>query len=386
MSTAPSLRESRAKRPSTIPTRLLLPSPPAPLEHVASAAPAEAAPASGPPLDPAALFDLRKQPGYYNAAEKVALLRRAKKQPHDELWVDFRASDVQLRLAAAGVTLIEGPWTWQASVAGQPLAAAGAWRESCWNRDADCDYLEIELPLAGGWKLDRQFLLARKDRFLFVADALIGPAAGASGQPTNGSPRPGPPAGSAAEIHYAASLPLADSIAFAPANQTREAWLVGRSGLPRRTSTRDVASSRPPGPAPQAGPTGKRRATLIAPALAEWRAEFCHADLTAEDGRLMLRQASLGCHLYAPLFVDLDPARCRRAVTWRRLTVAEHLHIVPRDVAVAYRVQVGREQWLFYRSLAPRGNRTFLGQNYSSEFVCTRFRADGTAKDILAIE
>ena len=66
--------------------------------------------------------------------------------------------------------------------------------------------------------------------------------------------------------------------------------------------------------------------------------------------------------------------------------MTKHFHSDPPEGLITYRVQVGREQWLFYRSLAPRGNRTFLGQNYSSEFVCTRFRPDGTAKDILAIE
>jgi hypothetical protein len=42
----------------------------------------------------------------------------------------------------------------------------------------------------------------------------------------------------------------------------------------------------------------------------------------------------------------------KRPLTWRRITVAENLALVPREVAAAYRVQVGREQWLFYRSLA----------------------------------
>jgi hypothetical protein len=73
-------------------------------------------------------------------------------------------------------------------------------------------------------------------------------------------------------------------------------------------------------------------------------------------------------------------------VTWRQLTVGESLNVVSRDVAAGYRVQIGKSQWLIYRSLGTRGNRTVLGQNFSSEFVVARFRPDGTAEKLLEIE
>ena len=37
------------------------------------------------------------------------------------------------------------------------------------------DYLELEMHYSGGWKLQRQLLMAREDHFLFAADALLGP-------------------------------------------------------------------------------------------------------------------------------------------------------------------------------------------------------------------
>lgn len=73
-------------------------------------------------------------------------------------------------------------------------------------------------------------------------------------------------------------------------------------------------------------------------------------------------------------------------VTWRQLTVAEDRLIVPRDVAVGYRVQIGRAQWLFYRSLAECGNRTLLGQNLVSEFLAARFGRNGIAEPLMEIE
>jgi len=59
---------------------------------------------------------------------------------------------------------------------------------------------------------------------------------------------------------------------------------------------------------------------------------------------------------------------------------------VPRDRAVGYRVQFGRQNWLIYRTLDPRGNRTVLGQNFSSEFVCCRMLKTGKTESIIEIE
>ena len=78
------------------------------------------------------------------------------------------------------------------------------------------------------------------------------------------------------------------------------------------------------------------------------------------------------------LFIDLEPTRFKQFVTWRKLTVGENLEVVPRDIAVGYRVQNGLQQWMFYRVLAGRGNRTVLGYNTSYEFGCQRFLPNGT--------
>jgi hypothetical protein len=66
--------------------------------------------------------------------------------------------------------------------------------------------------------------------------------------------------------------------------------------------------------------------------------------------------------------------------------VAEQLAIQPRDVAVAYRVQSGSDQFAIYRSLAKKANRTFLGQNLVHEFFAARFKSDGTTQTLLEIE
>jgi len=296
--------------------------------------------ATAPRPDLKTLFDLRQKPGYYNAAAKAALLRRAKPAPHDELFVDFSRAQCHVELRGGGHTLLDGAWTVQPTAGGQPLEPVGRWQESCWETDEAYDYLEIEVPLSGGWRLERQMLLARQDRFVLLADALVGP-------------------NDPCELHYTGALPLAAHAAFRPAAETREGWLETKN---------------------------RRRATVVPLALPEWRAEFVHAELSASGGRLSLEQKALGKNLYAPLWIDLDPRRLKRPLTWRRITVAENLAIVPRDVAAAYRVQAGRKQWLVYRSLAKPGNRSVLGHNTCYEFVCRRILANGDTEAIVEIE
>jgi hypothetical protein len=84
--------------------------------------------------------------------------------------------------------------------------------------------------------------------------------------------------------------------------------------------------------------------------------------------------------------IDLKRKRTGKPLTWRRLTVAEERRVQPADRAVGYRVQIGRKQWLVYRSLAPIANRTVLGKNLSSEFLVARFNQDGECDPILEIE
>jgi hypothetical protein len=308
-------------------------------------------------------FNLRNGPGYYNEVAKAALLRRRRVPPHDELVVDFSGPEVIVQLRASGSDVIRGPWTWQATAGGKPITAAGPWKEVCWHTDFDGDYLEIEQDLAGGWSVQRQMFLAREDRFLFLADALLSPqpdsSSGNAGQGAVGNALRGVPSDGANELRFTTSLPLSAPVGFQPMAETRE----GRLSFGRVT-----------------------KATALPLALPEWNAEFSHGRLAAGDGKLNLELAAAGQRLYAPLFIDLDPARHKQPLTWRRLTVAESLRVVGRDEAVGYRVQIGRQQWLIYRSLAPIGNRTVLGQNTVADFFLHRFLPNGTTEALVIVE
>jgi hypothetical protein len=100
----------------------------------------------------------------------------------------------------------------------------------------------------------------------------------------------------------------------------------------------------------------------------------------------VLTQEAMGRALCCPLLLDLKPRRSKLERTWRQLTVAESLEIVTRDVAVGFRAQSGRDQWVFYRSLGPAGNRTMVGYNIAGEFAAGRFLTTGKVKEWLEVE
>ncbi len=218
------------------------------------------------------------------------------------------------------------------------------WDEVCWFSDDDVDYLEIEAQLTDGLRVQRQILLAREDRFLFLADAVL--------------------CGTAAPLEYSGVLPLAGWVGWDPAAETCESFLtVGK---------------------PRAGIVP--RALVLPLALPEWRSAARSGSLARTAAGMELRQAVHGRSLFAPLFIDLDRRRIRKPFTWRRLTVGEALKAQPNDVAVGYRVEIAKQQWLFYRSLIAGGVRSVLGQQLAREFMVARFKRSGDAARLLEIE
>lgn len=268
----------------------------------------------------------------------VAVLRPNWKPAGPRLVVTYPGESVRIELECGREVLWTGTWELEVSRDGERMRPDASWEEVCWVSDDDVDYLELEIALQGGLRVERHLLLAREDQILLLADAILGD-------------RP-------ANLEYRACLPLADGISFQPADESREGFLAGR-----------------------------RRLALALPlALAEWRGDS-HAGSLDQSGRgLELCQRARARSMFAPLFFDLRPRRMTRPLTWRQLTVAENLAIQPPDVAVGYRVVVGKGQWLIFRSLAPAANRTLLGHNLATEMLVARFDRHGEVHPLLEIE
>jgi hypothetical protein len=270
---------------------------------------------------------------------RLALLRSGWSPQAAAVAVDYAGPNVRLEAWAEGRRLLGGDWKTESRVNGVAVDANEEWEETCWFSDRDVDYLELTKFLADGVRIDRQILLARHDQFLFLCDHFYG--------------------GAEATIEHAWQLPLGPAVLFCGEGETRDALLVD----------------------------GKPLARVMPLALPEWRLDPRIGELAADGTELRLTQKVVGRSVACPLFVDLNSERSTNASTWRQLTVAEALAIQTTDVAVSYRVQAGTDQWIFYRSQGPRGNRTFMGQNSSSEFYVTRFTPpDGEVDELMEIE
>ena len=267
----------------------------------------------------------------------TSVLRPGWSRSDPRLTVLFAGQSVELELEVGGEVIGSGPWEFEIRRAGRLVEPQSGWHEVGWISDDAVDYLELEILLADGLRVQRHIVLAREDGFLFLADAVLGQ------QRTR--------------LEYRGWLPLGRRVSFHPAEESREGFLVGK----------------------------KRRAVVLPLALPEWRCSARPGTLAQTGRGLELCQSAEGHSLFAPLFVDLQPRRITRPLTWRQLTVAGHLAVQPADAAVGYRVMVGKEQWLIYRSLTRPANRTLLGHNLSSETLVARFGRDGEVRALVEI-
>jgi hypothetical protein len=268
----------------------------------------------------------------------VSVLRSGWSAADPRLVAIYHDESVRVEIGCGKEVFWSGQWGLEVLQDGQPLQPTGPWEEVCWESAGGVDYLELEIDLGRGVRVQRHLALAGKDHFLFLADAILGS-------------RP-------ARFEYRGWLRLAPGMSLAPAESSREGFVEGRG----------------------------RKALVLPLALPEWRIDTRPGSLAAVEDRMELSQSVTGSALFAPLFVDLDRRRIARPYTWRQLTVGENLAIQPPDVAVGYRVMVGRQQWLIYRSLASAANRSLLGHNLVSGMLLARFDRKGEVESLLEIE
>lgn len=236
-------------------------------------------------------------------------------------------------------TIIRGNWTPEIAFNGENLKSQPRTVEiNCWSSDHESDYLEFQTQLSGEVIWQRQYALDKREQLLFVGDVFLGSEPG--------------------RWEYRCQVPLATGISIEDARDSRELRLLG----------------------------AKSAALALPLSMGEWKADRTDDAFVAGEQGLECRQTRRGQACMFAVVIDLDPKRARRPATWRILTVGESLKPVPRDQALAFRFQFGKQQWLAYRSLTPIASRTYLGQNVYSEFSFDRFLEDGTAESLVSVE
>jgi hypothetical protein len=282
---------------------------------------------------------VRALPSRHSEEAGEALLQAQRGPRSDRLSVWFKEPGVRIELVERGITLLDGFWTVSLNIDGKDLDCQGTWESVCWNADEDADYLELQLELAGGVRIDRQLLLPRNGHLAIFADAVLAPGA--------------------KQVTYRAQLPVAAGLKLKAETLTREALLLGDGA----------------------------RARVYPLALPDERVNSTPDVLSEVPGRLELRQQRPCSTLYAPLVLDWSPERRRARALWRPLTVTEQGHKVSPEAAAGYRLQVGQDQWLVYHSLQNTGEaRAVLGHHTWNETVIGTFGRDGEVKPLILVE
>ncbi|GIW99337.1 MAG: hypothetical protein KatS3mg111_2670 [Pirellulaceae bacterium] len=279
-----------------------------------------------------------ESPCWYGEPVRAAVLRTDWTRKSGRVAIDFEGPNLRIEAAGPkGDLVLSGVWPCRASRDGQQLAQPAEWSEVCWFTDDDVAYLEVEAHPTPSVRVQRQIMLMREERLLFLAEALLGDQRAEWG------------------VHW--QLPLAEGVRWLGAEKTTEGRLR----------------------------TGHGDALVLPLFLPEWQRAVQRASLGEP---LMQRGDHLtgglqrhALRVYAPLVISLQGRHARRPITWRWLTVGRDLKIVAPDEAVAYRMQIGKEQWVFYRSLDQVARRTALGMHTLSEFLAGRFFADDGAVD-----
>ena len=255
-----------------------------------------------------------------------------------KLAAEFDAAGCRLEIAKTK-SLISGHVFPQLIVDGNPVAPID-------QPDVLVDYVDGRVAVAEiVWHLEneinmqRQIILSMEDKFAWIGDAVNAPRS--------------------VEIDYRCQWQLADAMCTVGESENTEGYLFDGK---------------------------KMRALVISPAASEWKSGPSPAKLQLEKTDFTLTVKRRGRHLYAPVFIDLSPKRCLKPRTWRQLTVAQSLEIVDDDVAVAYRVAVGKKQFVFYRSMASPANRTFFGENVNTEMFFGRLEKTGVMTELVQIE
>lgn len=269
-----------------------------------------------------------------------ATMRSDWQQKGSRFAIDFSDSEVFIEaLGPKGQPILAGDWGVQVIWDGQSEMKLGDWEEVCWFTDDEVDYLEIEATIGSHGKIQRQAILLREERLLFLGDAILSSQAG--------------------KCQLKSRLPLANGVLFEPAQKTREGILQLAGG---------------------------QRCLTLPLHLPEWRRQLAPGKLECQDRHLCVTAETNSGRAYAPMLISLCNRHSKKPFTWRQLTVAEQLRIVPQDVAAAYRIQIGKEQWMIYRTLAAAARRTALGKHTFADFYCGRFNDSGDMETLVEVE
>ena len=275
---------------------------------------------------------------YQSDWAEAACLRNDLRVDADTVLVRHNDTVPEFDLAALGVRLLSGNWTFNLILDGKPVTSDLGWSCSCWHSDSDGDYIEMQSQPQESVRIERQIFLSRSDHFAVFADAVV----------TRSDVR----------VELESGLPLPAETRGEHDVRTREI----------RLTASDLA------------------ARVFPLSLHQDRVQSVAGSQSVEADYVVTRQTAIG-GLYAPVFVDWHPDRQSEDAVWRQLTVTEARRVVTRDEAASYRMQIGSRQWFVFRNMKTDGiPRCALGHHTGHETVIGRFTAKGLVLPLVVVD
>lgn len=244
---------------------------------------------------------------------------------------------LNLELSVQGQSLLEGEWQGTLiNSTGKRVPLRGDWTCVCWQSDPDSDYIELQLIVPGVVRVERQVFLSRTMQFCLLGESL-------SELKMN-------------PVDFHSQLPLLPQVEGQTDALTREIRLTA-NGLPIRVF-----------------PVGLP-------------AQHTHSSLGKFGKDLSLNTLIGDTAWYNPMIIDWSPARRNSEAIWKALTVAEERQAVKRDEAAGYRLKLGDQQWLMYRSLKQSIEpRSVLGLQTRYETVIGSVEKNGNITPLMQVE
>ena len=280
---------------------------------------------------------------------KVACLLPEWDVRRGRLSVDYSREKTRIEWLAGKLPVLCGEIETQITLDGQELQPIDGWVATCEYSDDDVHYMEIEQPWSQGYVLQRQWMVVREDRCGMICDSVVH---GTFAEKGDGQSVPG-------EISYQARMPIAQVMHGEPESDTSEMYLCKDQPL----------------------------AMVLPLAADEWRNNSNGFSIRETSDQHLLSTARGRGQLCVPLWIDFSRNRFRKPRTWRQLTVVHDLNLVADLEAVAYRIQVGKEQWVLYRSMTEPTQRTFFSKQMIVDFYCARFDAEQEEfEDLISVD
>ena len=266
-----------------------------------------------------------------------------------EAPTQLHAIRMNMELSLAGTVVSSGLCDTKISINGQEIAPDGVWIPSVEEKGSLYTCFEWSRKITQVWKLERLVAVFPDDRLMYMADALI-----YDGDESD------------FEIEYQSRIPLDRRVRIDLKHAAREFKL----GLRDKNKESRLTTL----------------GQIFPLALDEWRHGDEEVGLIQEKDAIVMRCRGRGKGLYVPLLIDWDVKRCEGPVTWRHLEVGCDGRRVADDEAVGYRVRLGNEQYLIYRSLGESGARSVLGHHLIADFLFARFNPASEVETLIELE